>query len=258
MKIITPEPITSQQHQILLLLYRFRFLNRTHIQRFLHHKSDSRISTWLKDLTDRKIICRIYAKTQTSLYSPAVYYLDNKSRHILKTDERCQPLVLNRVYKEKQVQSFFRNHWQFMADVYFCFEQKAESEGAKLSFHTTTDLVTIQYLPLPLPDAYVELKGGDQTNRFFVELIDGKTRWFAVDERIRQYISYFKGKYWQSHVDYPFPRILLICPNTALKVRIRTTLKKELDDRYTELQFFLGIQADIKKRGFQSDTWEKV
>lgn len=36
-------PITLQQQQIILLLYRFRFLDRTQIQQYLNHKNHKRI-----------------------------------------------------------------------------------------------------------------------------------------------------------------------------------------------------------------------
>ena len=46
--------LTKKQLEILTLLYRFRFLNRSQIQKLLNHKKISRINIWLKDLADKK------------------------------------------------------------------------------------------------------------------------------------------------------------------------------------------------------------
>jgi hypothetical protein len=46
-------PITPQQQQILPLLYRFRFLDRSQIQKSMNHKNHKRILIWLNDLNDK-------------------------------------------------------------------------------------------------------------------------------------------------------------------------------------------------------------
>ena len=104
------ESVTNKQLEILILLYRYRFLNRIHIQHFLNHKNHSRITPWLKDLTTKKIINRIYSQTQENINKPAIYYLANKSKHILKNNEECNPKVLDRVYREKYRSETFRSH----------------------------------------------------------------------------------------------------------------------------------------------------
>jgi len=46
-------PITPQQQQILSLLYHFRFLDRSQIQKFMNHKNHKRILLWLNDLNEK-------------------------------------------------------------------------------------------------------------------------------------------------------------------------------------------------------------
>ncbi len=256
MKNIVPEPITTKQLEILLLLYRFRFLNRIQIQHFLNHKSDTRITSWLKDLTDRKIINRIYSQTINEINKPAVYYLGLNSRHILLQDKRCNPKLLKRVYREKGSSPGFQEHWQFMADLYFYFHAVSKEQNAELHFLSTTDLVDYSYLPLPLPDAYIAVKDKDQTKRYFLELIDGTDKWFTVDTRVKQYNSYFKKQYWQSHVDYPFPKILFILPHGKLKTHLQKFIKDQLKYERIDIHFFLGIKGDIQQKGIQVNTWE--
>ena len=56
----TTSPLHARQKEILYTLYRFRFLNRIHIQRLLHHKQFNRIIAWLNNLTTTGYIKRYY------------------------------------------------------------------------------------------------------------------------------------------------------------------------------------------------------
>ena len=48
--------LKQRQTEILHLLYTYRFLTRTQIQTFLHHKQFNRIIIWLNELTIRQSI----------------------------------------------------------------------------------------------------------------------------------------------------------------------------------------------------------
>ena len=49
-------PLTTKQKHILTFIYRYRFLNRIHIQTLFAHKSPSLINEWLADLTTKKYL----------------------------------------------------------------------------------------------------------------------------------------------------------------------------------------------------------
>ena len=55
---------TPKQLEILLLLYRFRFLNSPQIQAILNHKYHHRIQTWLNDLLTKDYIGQLYVFKQ--------------------------------------------------------------------------------------------------------------------------------------------------------------------------------------------------
>lgn len=252
------EQITNKQLEILVLLYRFRFLNRTHVQQFLNHKNHSRITPWLKDLTDRQIINRIYSQTIGDINKPAIYYLANKAKQILKDDERCRPEILNRIYREKHRSEAFRNHWLFMADMYFHFQLAAQKQNATSNFYTATDLTNIAYTPLPLPDAYITIKDFRGTKRYFLDVFNDNTPMFAIKRRILQYTNYYLANYWQDHNKYPFPKILLICPSVRIQKSLLRFIPQVLEDEEAEISFFLGLKDNIQKDGLGQDTWESV
>src|SRR3989344_217811 len=101
-------PVTNKQLEILILLYRYRFLTSTHIQNFLKHKDRSLIKLWLRDLSKRQIIHRKYSIKREDINSPAIYYLANKARPILRERYKdSSPRMLDRVYKEKTRKNSF-------------------------------------------------------------------------------------------------------------------------------------------------------
>ncbi len=56
------QTITKKQETIISLLFRFRFLDRAQIQKFLNHKDEARINEWLKDLTEKEYINRSFIR----------------------------------------------------------------------------------------------------------------------------------------------------------------------------------------------------
>ena len=249
--------LTTKQSEILLLLYRYRFLTSIHIQQFLHHKNNTRISLWLKDLHDKHIIARHYSKTIGEINKPAVYYLGTKSRKHLLENKNCIPDLLNRVYQEKKRTPTFQNHWLFIADLYFHHQIATKEENATFQFFTQTDLSEFAYAPLSLPDAFITVTESDKTTkRYFVEVFDENARRDDIRGCITSYCKYFKGKYWHNHYIFPFPKILIICSNTHTKEFLSRFIPKTLKEQEIEIEFFLAMRQDIQQRGIQVDTWE--
>ncbi len=251
--------ITHKQYDILLFLYRFRFLSRIHIQHFLHHKNHTRIIPWLNSLTNQQLIGRIYSTAFGENTKPAVYYLTPAGRRVLKTDERCNLSALQHVYGEAKRSAQFRAQCLFLADLYFQFLHLTQEHHSTLHFSTQTDLAEIEYLPHPLPDAYIAIEETDGAiSRYFLELIDAGTPRFAMRSRIKQYVEYAESQQWETATQHPFPKVMLICPDertqTFLQKFIATTLEESSAD---ELAFFLTTKAHIRQHGIAADMWQK-
>jgi hypothetical protein len=125
--------LTSKQLEILILLYRFRFLDRYHIQRFLDHKQPRRTNSWLKDLTEKGLVGRIYSRKFGENTKPSVYYLNTKARWVLKGKEEIKEEIneplLNRIYREKHRSKRFIDHNLFLADIYFYLQTRSEENS---------------------------------------------------------------------------------------------------------------------------------
>ena len=80
--------ITPKQQEILLYLYRFRFLSSIQIQKILHNKDRRNINTWLKDLVVNNYIGQKDKKTLADNAKPTRYFLAVNGIRYLKTQQK--------------------------------------------------------------------------------------------------------------------------------------------------------------------------
>src|SRR5258708_25110285 len=81
---MTLPSITKKQFEILLLIYRFRYIDRKQIQTILKHKNHRRILAWLNKLVAQHCIGSISSKKMPENTKPTVYYLGKYGRKILQ------------------------------------------------------------------------------------------------------------------------------------------------------------------------------
>jgi hypothetical protein len=251
------EQTTPKQLNILLLLYRFRFLNRIQIQKLLNHKDPRRINTWLKDLTDRNIIGRKYSTKLLDNTKPAIYHLATKSRSILLTQPNISEKLLKRVYREKVRSEKLINHCLLVADIYFLLNKQTQTNNTKLHFLTKSDLFSHYYLPYKRPDAYIAIESKEETKRYFLEIIDEGTPRFMIRSKINQYIEYFTVNTWQDRTSHPNPKMLFVCPDELTKIFLnKYILQMQEEEPKLDLEFYLTTKDQISNN--QDDLWDKV
>jgi len=251
MKFTKPQ-LTPKETEILTLLYRFRFLNRQHIQDFLDHKHHSRIIEWLKKLAQEKYILKFYEKSLNN--NPAIYCLDKLGRKYLKSKGRIKLEPLSRVWREAKYSEQFRNRCLFITDIYFSLTDFAKKADSTLHFYTKTDLYSEKYLINPKPDIYFALKGKG-TKRYFLDIFDDIAP-LALRRRIKDYLEYYNSDEWQDNTDKPFPEIILICPNNRLKNHLYYFIQSKTND--DEPYFHLSTWEEIKTKGINRETLHKV
>lgn len=250
--------LKQRQLEILLYLNKFRFLNRHQIQTLLGHKHHSQINLWLKDLTKKDCTGRIYSREQTQINKPAIYHLRKKSIKYLKSREDINPRLLHRIYSEHTRRPKFINHCITLADIYLLFK-KIETKDTKLLFFTQTDLKGIEYLPKPLPDAYLAVTNKKKnTKRYFLEIFDENTQEFVFRKRLKRYIGYADEEEWEVETKHPFPAILFISPDEASKKRLADIIKEEMEEEINEISFYLTVKDKINPNGKEKGIWEKV
>ncbi|PIP30328.1 hypothetical protein COZ22_02660 [bacterium (Candidatus Howlettbacteria) CG_4_10_14_3_um_filter_37_10] len=125
--------ITKKQQEILILLYRFRFLNRIQIQAFLKHKNKKTINVWLNDLREKEYVERIYSNTFGENTKPAIYYLSLNGIRFLKTTD-IEPEALKKFYYERIRTETFIERSILLGDIYLELLRITESfNNSKIS-----------------------------------------------------------------------------------------------------------------------------
>lgn len=250
--------ITPKQLEILTLTYRFRFLNRYHIQTLLNHKDPRRIKSWLKDLNDKNILGRIYSSKLKENTKPAIYYLATKSRKILLDQDNVNESILKRAYRDKNASAKLIEHCLFLATFYLLLKEQTPKDKQQLHFYTKTDLAEHYYLPYNRPDAYIALETNKQTKRYFLEIIDEGTPRFMLRKKISQYIEYFDENTWKNRTLHNNPALLFICPNQQIHDFLNKHIAQVLEEETSDLQFFLSLKSDIQVEGITPSTWQLV
>ncbi len=233
--------ITKKQKEIIVLLYRFRFLNRYQIQQILNHKKPHRINQWLKSLVDKKIIGKNYSKKIGDNTKPAIYYLAVKSKSYLADQLKEDDKLIKRIYGESKRSLRFINHCLISANFYL--ELKKTHLSKDIFFYTKVDLLSHDYLPDNLPDAYVAIKEGKDIKRYFFEIIDQDTPRFAIRAKIKQYLDYYDNNTWQEVTKHPFPRILILCPNKVIKKYLSNFIPRiAAEENQPDVNFYLSAK----------------
>lgn len=249
--------LTKKELEVLILIYRFRFLNRVHIQAMLGHKSHTRVQTWLDSLVKHGCLTKEYEKKITN--EPAIYYLSALGRKQLKKNPEVETKLLNsRTWRENERTKEFIEHCLFVDDICVSLMNLAESSNRDLAFYTKTDLYGISYVVKPLPDAYFALVAEDgDIKRYFLDVFDDVPS-AQLRRRIQRYLGYYDlDKWFEKYPDKPFPGIILICPNTRMKGHLFYYIQSHLDE-YPDLNFDLSTKELVKKKGMRTEILEKV
>jgi len=238
-------PPTPRQLDILILLYRFRFLNRIHIQQFLGHKNHSLIRIWLNDLATNGYVTQHYVRQITS--APTTYELTDTGRTYLKGQ------LKKKLARQTKYTDALKSHSLAVADTYFSLLEQAERSGATLHFSTTADLAGIPHLPKPLPDAYIAIEQANgETARYFLEVLeDAPSR--ILRAKVSRYFAYFESEEWQDHTERAFPTVLLICPNERLRRHLMHYAKSKAEEG-SKLRFVISARDPAQH---QSQTNQK-
>ncbi len=250
--------LTPKQSEIPYIFYRFRFLDRKQIQTMLNHKYPGLIKKWLADMTKKRVLARTYSRKFGENIKPAVYWLDIKSRNILKANENVIPSLLERIYEEKRRSQLFRDHSMLIADIYLNLRSQTKEMGSEFHFFTKVDLKPHKYLYKPLPDAYIALTEGKVTKRYFLEIISEQVPRYALRKHIEYLFKYATSGKWEQSTRHPFPTILLVCPTYLTRTFLAKFIKSQRDSETRNLAFYLSTVNQIEEQGIKLDIWRRV
>ena len=247
--------ITKKQQEILLLLYRFRFLNRPQIQTMLHHKNTRRVNEWLPDLVKKQYVGRILDTKHAIHNIPEKYYITVNGIRFLKTQPDCEQGYINRFYTDDEKTEGFITQSILIADCYLdLLEKYANNPG--FQFYTRSDYSIDGLMKKIFP--YFVFRREDEEPFYVVEIFhETAPRKWAIIPRMTEYIQFFTQEEWLQRE--PLPKLLIICPNKKKQNTIRREAKVILrEEDISDFSIYTTLQDQIKGQRITGDVWQQV
>lgn len=250
---MTLPTITDKQQEVLLLLYRFRFLNRKHIQSLLHHKTFNRVNQWLRDLTNKNYIGKIENPSNTITTTPAIYHIAGNGIKYLKKQSVCQRIYIQRMYADHKRKIEFIQRSLFIADIYLSlYEKHAANRGFEL--YTQSDYSVDGMIKEIFPHFVYRKREGDMLN--IAEIFGGTMPRYAIRSRIVRYLTFFTNKEWTQLEQ--IPNLLFICPSEELEKYIYSKVGKYMAEEDIEAPVYVTTEDQVRKNSINADIWKKV
>ena len=260
MRQIKRHNITNKQQEIILLLFKFRFLKRIQIQKLLKHKNHQLINSWLKNLTNKEYIKRKYNRSFPDNLKPAIYYLANNGIGYLKDPGGYDPAVLKYLYNEKLRTETFIDRCLLLTDIYLGLKSR-ETDKLKFSLYLACDYTKLKERELLKglnPSSYLIQKKSDHAKFYFIEILsDLPVQWLR--QKVKRYLKLYEESEWEVLTKRDFPNLLMICPNYRILDYLRKYIKRLLTtlDEPT-LSINLTTVDKVKEFGLTGDIWQSA
>src|SRR3989344_2765641 len=256
--------LKSNLEEIIIYIYRFRYLNRPQLQKLLNHKYRSYILEWLNKLSEQKYLKKYYNPQFAG--EPSYYSLGTVGRkYLMRFASELKDInisELDRVWREGGYSEPFHKHTMFLGYIYLALIElvaKVDEGQGKLKFFTQTDLKGVEYLINREPDAYFFIEDKNKkSKRYFLEMVQEHARWKDIQSKVGKYFTYFKKKIWQDNMKTEFPELIIVCSNYHQKNGINRHLLEQFKRRRLELPFYLTTKIEIKSQGMNGQILHKV
>lgn len=269
---MTIPPITKKQSAILLLVYRFRFIDRKQLQTILMHKNHRRIHAWLHDLVEKQYLGRIYSKKIPDNTKPAIYYLGKNGRKYLgkhfsdlfvtedQSDKKRQieavPSQLTKTYRDSQRSKVFHMQCLALVDCYIQATSYGNQRKFK-SYHFASNTECQAYELLQPFDAYLRVtrRNGTKKRYVFIYLTHRTPRKF-LRYRVAEVINFLTNT-WEMETDQPHPHIICICSLPPLKNYAKKIFSSKLaSSNNPDLSINITTSYLLKTHGMENEIWE--
>jgi len=256
--------LTKQQERILSLIAQYRFLNRVQIQTLLGHKLPELVNIWLKDLTDKAYLGRIYSPAIGERNKPSVYFIKLAGIQAIRRTATYPPEHLRKLYREAERSMSFVSKCQFIADLCLGLRQKSLGHNEDFLLYeafTASDLTlsTLEVLSGLQPDLVLRRRKENQPDKYSVILIlDPATTSAIIRSRLNGFLRLYRGGDWESQFEEPFPTLLVACPTTSMLIAAKRLSRYTLEKAGNPEDVLVRVATigSIKDQGVTGKIWE--
>ncbi len=212
--------LNQNQHRILVLLYKFRFVTIPLLQEYLGLKHPSTIWRTLQTLEEQEYIASIFDKSYVKISKPAYYFLAKNGLALLKEDPDFDGSVLHSYYKNKSLSDETRDHALTVMAAYNSLH--ATYDDSYYMF-TKSELAAFDDLPEHKPDLY--LRKPDDSKEYFITLAHD-VQPFITRKRLAEYIEHSEDEGWPSG---KYPGLLFVFKTSSHESQFLDYATKVLD-----------------------------
>jgi hypothetical protein len=254
---MTLPPITKKQYEILIALYKFRFLTRIHLQAILFHKNHRRIQAWLTDLTKKNYIEKIYSEKFPENMHPAIYYLGKNGRKKF-LQQHAPKKQLQNTYRDNNRSEVYRLRCLLLADCLNSIVINVHKQPYRVSnfcmpweYEYSTDTQAVGFHPDAL--CLVHNKQTDKEEKYLLYLLHDRSVRHFLGYRLRHIVNYFTQEgYWEKE---PPPHILIVTTTKELIIFAQTILRNKWKQNDPDLATELNIRILTTERLFSKGLY---
>lgn len=245
-------PLNNEQAEVLNLLYKFRFGTSDLIAQCFGKSNGIYVYKRLKILHEQGYIGQRYDSSYRIQGKPAAYYLLPDGLRKLnerRAVEDKDALDGARLYKETKVSDAFV---QYCLTVFEMYCKLKAQYGDGLHFFTKSQLANrYDYFSEFTPAVYVRISKDGTEQDYFLEYLQSSKPFFAVIQRLKEYVEYADSGEWEVATSSVFPTVLLVCDTKKLSIRLMKRAGIALNEADDDLKFY-GTTLD------KLDSWQNL
>lgn len=239
--------LTKKQRDLLMLVYRFRFVTAPQIAELAGQSYLQTANERLNHLVSLGYFAKRHDTSYRLAHRPAEYYATTKCIKLFREIiNDCSERELKQLFVRAKVSERFVNRSVAIFSIYL---QLRKAYGERLSYSSKPELNVdvYSYFPQPLPDGFFIFKSETTQNKdkyFFVEYFDDAVSIGIHGRQISKYIQYKENGDWNS-TGTDFPTVLIVCESEAMKTRAEKRVHYLTRDTDHEVEMVVKLAANI-------------
>lgn len=208
-KPIARKDLNTNQKDILLILYKFRYATVDLIATYQGLRSSTYTHTRLKILREQKYIGRHFTPQDKIDRKPAIFFLLPKGIAVLKAKPELNQKFIPNMYKDRGGGEAFMKR---CLGVFRLNNKLRELYEDDLTFYSKTETSEYNFFPKVLPEAFLLIK----ETGYLLDILPALTTYPALRGSIDRSINHFKAKKWTDDWE-DYPTVLLVCETPYLE-----------------------------------------
>jgi len=244
--------ITTRDKEIILTLYKQRFLKTGHIEK-LFFKSYNRTARRLKELADEGYLKRIrFIRRAGASADEFIYSVGKESISLIAgwTEDSVKNVKGIVLKKQPEGLSFYA-HTLAIADTMIMF---SKIEGAKWWSELEWRNL-IGNSSTPIPDGFVKFEEDGFVENYCVEVDLGTMRTAAFQRKLNRYVNYINDK---DKNDFENLTMLVFVEDEDRINFLKRATKKTRKKTKEEERLMIGVLFTTFKRGIKGKVWESI